>query len=718
MRRAALLSLGSLQTYRKGLDTYNPDKLGLGDFMLQKSGAQPEDNYAGPFATQILRPMEMSVPGAACFPWAMRWSNANDNEKDWIFLADGSTAGNTRKLFHAQFDRKTGVANMVGFVTLTFPGTAEAKTVRGMRMKYIKRTAGTVAVATGTAVTGVGTAFLASFVGSRIGFGSTDPKAITSWYPISAIASDTGLTLGTSAPNFSAGTAYVIEDLSCVMAITSATTTNGGLYMVKGLSVDLFTPTGGAVPAASTTDKIRAVYHLADASTVTNTVALGMGMQDEIDVNTHYVWVIDTIANPVLFKYNINAALTLTTGKATNAFVLKTGSGGAVTGTPSQLNNGRIATVNHGPGLGIPCFYFTTSTRVYRSVNVDTITSLSTSWLTDNMTEVPPGSVNTFAAGSVMSSLEYSSVIDEFIITPNGGASAFFRPYLTKYKTDGSQFDRILFSENKQLDQGTADADALVPNLGNLATSMSAWAEGGILYYCRNGTTAALNQIYIIPLGADWEYASISGGRLILPRISTPNANKYVCAFANEIQVIGGATGKNLGGNPEPYRLYYRTGGISDDTGGWNLINSNGDISGVAGASEIQFMAEFRIANAGTGARLQKVGVVYDDIGTLTNYLNSASKSDAANKRFAWYFKTAFGSAVPELRVRLYDADTDALLVDDNTAAPSGTFERTTDGTSWSTWNNTDRGNSTTYMRYTPASLADNIKVRAVLTLN
>lgn len=62
------------------------------------------------------------------------------------------------------------------------------------------------------------------YLGSRIGFGSTDPTQITHWYYINAITNDTTLTIqvsdtaagtgGTAAnPTIASGTAYVIEDL-------------------------------------------------------------------------------------------------------------------------------------------------------------------------------------------------------------------------------------------------------------------------------------------------------------------------------------------------------------------------------------------------------------------------------------------------------------------------------------------------------------------------
>ena len=60
------------------------------------------------------------------------------------------------------------------------------------------------------------------------------------------------------------------------------------------------------------------------------------------------------------------------------------------------------------------------------------------------------------------------------------------------------------------------------------------------------------------------------------------------------------------------------------------------------------------------------------------------------------------------------------MQCDDNTLTnPAlGSFEiSTNDGTNWSNWVDNDKGNETTYLRYTPASTANNIRIKAVLTL-
>jgi hypothetical protein len=152
----------------------------------------------------------------------------------------------------------------------------------------------------------------------------------------------------------------------------------------------------------------------------------------------------------------------------------------------------------------------------------------------------------------------------------------------------------------------------------------------------------------------------------------------------------------------------------------WNSITPSGELS-ITGTSQIQFRFEFQMLGQvyGIPARLHDFVVTYEDESTLSNYQPSVTYSDETNKRFAWRFATSFGTTVPALRVRLYDAVSGGLLVDDNTSSPTGTFQESTDdGVSWSAWTDADKTNNTTYLRYQPASLADNIKVRALLTQN
>lgn len=645
---------------------------------------------------------------------------------DWVFLADIATAAATRRITCFEYRRGSSTFTWKGFITMTYPA-ATNHTIVGMRAPYAKYTTGTVAVS-GATVTGTSTTWSTDRIniGSRIGFGSTDPTQISTWYYINAVGSNTSITLqvnvtasgtGGTAANLSigSGTAYVIEDLRILTATTNATATNGGLYMTAGLSQDDFTPAGTTISAATTVDKVKAIYWLADASTVTNDVASGVALDDFDSWTQQYCYVIERQAatTPAIYKYNFRAALSsITSGKTTNAFVLATGVQ-TVTGNVSQTNNGRVGILNHGPGSGVKSLYFATTTRICR-VAISNITTGSTTFLSDAMVEIPTGGTNTYAATGALTGVEISDQIDRLIVTSTGAAGV--RSYITKYNTNSDPFDHIFLVDSKQLDQSTADSDSVVhPNIQ--AGIINVWSEEGLTYISRTGTTSAANHLYAVPLGADWSYADGSvKQRLITPALATPNAEKYTRAYFNNAQYLGEG---NLTIPTEPVRVYYRTSGISDNSGSWTLIDKTGDLSGVDGAPEIQFAFEFRVIGTFClPSRVYNACVVYEDNTTDSHYQPSVAQSSISSKIFAWRFSTAFGGTVPTLRIRLYNATTGGLLLDDTTtASASGTFEKSTnDGGSWGSYNTTDKGNETTYIRYTPTSLADNIKVRALLT--
>lgn len=690
--------------------SYDSTKTNLGVLIQQRSGVDLESNFAGPMPIGIGRPMEASTAIASAYPHVISW----DDTYDYIFLAENSTATATRRVVMYTFNKLTSEFSWNGFITLTFP-TATSHTVRGFRVVRNLYTTGSASVS-GTSVTGSGTAWQASglSVGTRIGFGSTDPTQITTWYEISAIGSDTGITLTSDAGTIGSGD-YVIEDLQVAMSTSNATLANGGLFLVKGLRYETFSIGGTVIPAATTTDNIRAVYWLADAATVTNTIACGVALEDIDSWTQQYVYVLDgTTTTNRVYKYNIRASLSgLSSGKSTAAFVLVTGAQ-TPTGTVSQANNGRIGTLSHGPGSGVESLYFATTTRVYRAA-LSNITSGNLTWQSDAMVEVPPGGATTYAATSVMSSVEIADTIDRLIVMTTGSAGA--RSYVTQYNTVSTPFNHIFLADDKQLDQSSTDSGA-VPHPAILATVMSVWAEGGVAYLCRNGTTAALNQLYSLPVGAHWAYAGVTPNQqLITPVMATPNAVGLQKVYISNLRFLGDGT---FGLQPEPFRVYYRMTGIDDDSGTWIEVPSTGDLSSISAGTEIQFMIEFRILGAiCIPAKIFSIALTYEDNTTDSHYQPSVGNSNLTSSIFAWRFSTAFGSTVPDLRVRLYDAVSGSLLVDDNTASPTGTFEKSTDdGGSWGAYNTTDKANETTYIRYTPASLGSGIKVRALLTLN
>ncbi len=473
-----------------------------------------------------------------------------------------------------------------------------------MLMSIAYTTAGSVAVS-GTAVTGTGTSFTAAMVGMKIGFGSTSPALITTWYTISAYSSGTSITLSSSAGTIGGGTAYIIDSADVIC-------------------------TGNQL----------------------------------------------------------------------------------VTGTVVAVNNGRIGTLNHGPGAGEESLYFVTASRIYRAA-VSKIFAGNLGWISDNRPEIPPGSINTFAATGALNAVEIASAIDRLIVLTTGATA--FKQYVTRYPAvAGDQFDRFFGVDDKQQDQSTADPNAPI-HFNTASQVTSVWSENGIAHIIKHGTTAALCQMYALPLSAHWYYASSTNQRVITPSISTPNCSAFRRMLTSVVDHLGS----------EEFRIptgsilsYYRTNGITDNSGAWTALPEDGDLTGLAPAENIQFMFEFvTISLLCVPGRIMSLAVLYDDYSTDVHYQPSTGKTVLASKQFAWRFATAFNTTVPTLRVRIYDAVTGGLLLDDNSATPAGTWEKTTDGGSnWTAYNTTDKANETTYIRYTPATLPDNTKVRALLT--
>ena len=880
------MSLRAIQHIFTGSTTpiasYDSTKTNLGTLMIQKSGANPEDNFVGPLPVAVARPMEESTTIAAIYPHAMTISSTID----WVFVMENAVAA-TRRIFLYEYNKSLATYNWKGFITMTTPNAGTTAN-RGFRALRYQHTTGTVAVAapasvysTGTVtvstaglVTHSGTGFLASYVGKmigfgstnvaqincwypiisfattatmnilgassayaagtsfviadclvtgtgtffqtegvaagtattaiagglgpRIGFGSTDPTQITTWYHIGQINSDTSIGLTTSPGVIPAGTAYVIEELRFAITITNSTTAQlGGLFLLKGAGYHDFTTAGSTFPAiTSSVNDQRGVYWLCDAGTtgnvLTNLSAAGLALAPETNKGLHYAYVLDGTAAMVrMFRYNLRATGTITSGKMlmsiayyttgtvevastavtgtgttfTSAMVgmkiafnttspanvttwytisaftdathitLSSSAGtigaGAVyiidsadvictapqlvTGNLSLANNGRCGTLNHGPGAGEHSLYFVTASRIYRAA-LSKIFAGNLGWISDNRTEIPTGSASTFPATGVLSSCEIADSIDRLIVFTTSAAGV--RHYVTRYpEVSGDQFDHIWGVDVKQQNQSIADPNSPI-FFNTLSQVVSGWSENGILHAIKHGATALLCHMYAIPLSAHNTYAYSTNQRVITPEISTPDCASFTRLLLSKVDSLG--SGKFIIPLGAVYS-YYRTSGISDNTGEWTLLPKDGDLYGVAPTTSIQFMFEFEtIGMLSSAGRIMSLAVLYDDYSTDSHYQPSSGKTVEASKQFAWRFATAFGTDVPTLRVRLYDAVTGGLLLDDDSVTQAGTWEKTIDGgDNWIAYDDDDKGSSeVTYIRFTPDTLPDNIKVRALLTQN
>lgn len=640
-------------------------------------GASDIDKFVGPAPLGVANFGESSLAIPSPFVHPVKITN----DLFWIFGADAAVAAATRRVQLWTYVPSTNSYTFVGAITCTFP-TATAHTVRGIRVLLENYTTGTVAV-TGTAVTGTGTVWNTGLsVGCRIGFGSTDPTQITTWYAITAIGSDTAITIGASAGAIAAGTPYVIQDLMIVQATTNATVTNGGIFVTKGLRFEDFSNPATTIPAATTIDKIKAVYWLRDAATITNDVIGGCALGSFDTWTQQYVYATEGSATSLqLYRYNIRAPLTLTAGAATltGTDIVITGAQ-TVTGNISQNNNGRVATLQHGPGAGVPSLYLFTSTRIVR-VPLANITAGNLTFIADTMAEVPPGGTATNLAVGSFTSFDIAGSLDKLVIT---GAASTGTIYITDYYTGGQQIDRRAGLLTQTLPSALRDLDTPIYVHSVSSTAPFVWVEDGWMFYMYGtATTTTTNALTVYPLAADGDYNSDVNNRIICPRINlggTPA--KFYRVLVNDVQNLGDFT---MGIMPDMYRLQYRTSGIDDNSGAWIDVPQNGDLSGVSVNQFIQFGFLFRTAGVVMlPSRILSLAVLYETADSLpSQYRWNFADFNTSNGTFAWVQAVLFGGSLTTHTIEIYRADTNVLvLTQASTGTTNGTFEYWT-GSAW-----------------------------------
>ena len=691
---------------------YDATKINCGKHTGQFNlGSGDTDKFIGPAPVGVANFGESSLAIPSPFVHPIKITD----DLFWIFGADAATAATTRRVQLWTWVPSTNTYTFIGAITLTLH-TGTAYTVRGIRAILENYTTGTVSVS-GTAVTGSGTDFTTQCVGSRIGFGSTDPTQITTWYAISAIGSGTGLTLGASAGTIGAGTPYVIQDLMIVQASTNATVANGGIVVVKGLRYEDFTNPATAIPAATTVDKIKATYWLKDAATVTNTAIGGCALGDRDSWTQQYVYGTDGAATSLkLYRYNIRAALTLTAGAATlsGSDIVVTGAQ-AVTGNISQNNNGRVATLAHGPGAGVACLYLFTSSRILR-VPLSAVVASSTTFVADSMSEVTPGGANTnlSAGANPFTSFDIAGSLDKLVISAAASTGTI---YITDYYTGGTQIDRRAGCLALQLPSSNRDTDSPIFVHNILANVPVLWVEDGWLFWMYTGASATnINALSVYPLAADLGFLAEVNNRIICPRISmgaTPA--KLYRALVACAENIGDDT---MGVTPDMYRLQYRTSGIDDNTGSWIDVPQTGDLSGVSPSANIQFAFVFRTAGViMLPARILSLALIYETDDALpSQYRWNFGDFNAGNGTFGWVQSALFGGSLTTHTINIYRADTDALvLTQASTGTTNGTFEYWT-GSAWTA----GLGSNTvgTRRRFVPSgSLPGGVDLYAKLTV-
>ena len=689
------------------LPNYNQNADNLGSLLLKSSGSAEWQNYIT-CPLIVARPNEQSTPFTAAYVAAA----SKNSEEDYVLLAENSTAAVTRRLQLYVFNRVTKSFSFLGAVRLNWSLTGN-KTVKDLALFVNRYTEGTVGVS-GSTVTGSSTAWQSEKIsaGARIGFGSKNPKDITNWYDITSITSETQLTISGSI-SVPSGSDYVIEEMRVLVLLTSSISNNGGLFLVKGLHERVFSVFSETNIPEATADRTRAIFALRDPDSALTTAA-GLAVKPRSSPNQHIVYVLNGAGTTSarIFAFNIQQNLTniSANGFTNDAHLFSTGTA-TVTGNIGGIRACTGAVAGHGPASGQWAIYFVVTNR-WHCIPDSLIVSGSTTFVSNGyaIVETPPGGPATFATPVTLSSISYDSSLDRFIVM-SAGANAT-RSYFTRFNSSGDWYDAVLFGEDRVQVHNTSVATT--PRLNLHAGRFDAVELNGITYMVRNLASSATNQLYAVILSADHRFCDSTNQFYISPAIPTPNCVRYERVFISADR----SSGFNPWDSPcEPFKVFYRTSGIQDNTGGWTELTEPMSLRGVDGASHIQFKIAFTtIGTLGIQPRIYGIGVLYQDSSTSSYWEPSVVHSSVSQKRFAWRFKTAYGGTVPILTVKLYNAVTNDLLVTDTTSNPNGTWEKSTDnGQTWGPYNSSDKTNETTYIRYTPVSISDNVKVRALL---
>lgn len=553
-----------------------------------------------------------------------------------------------------------------------------------MLMSVAYYTTGTVQVA-GTVVTGSGTTFTADMVGMKIGFNTTSPANVTTWYTVATFSSTTSITLTTSAGTIGAGAEFIIDAADVIS--TGPQFVTGAVSGINNGRIGTLNHGSGAGEVSIYFVTVTRIYRAALSNIYAGNVGWISESLPEIPTGGISSTPATGALNSVEIADSIDRLIVLSTGAT--AFRHYVTQYSEVSGSPFD-HIWSVDDKQQDQILALGNAYITSGTVAVSGTAVTGTNTFFTAAMVGfriGFGSTDPTAISTWYTITVFTSIT-SITLDSTAGTIGSGSA---------YVIDWNS--------------GT------VPHFSTSSQVASLWSQNGIVHIVKHGTTAALSQMYALPFSAHSTYAAITNQRVITPALYTADCARFNSVEVSQDDRLG--TGE-ISINTEPYLIYFRTKGILTNTGEWSLVPKDGDLSSLTGASRIQFMFEFdTIGWSCVPARIMGLTVLYEDTATATDshYQPSLAKSNPTSKQFVWRFSVGFGGTVPTLRVRLYNALTEDLLLDDyTTSTNSGTWEKSTDGTSWGAYNTTDKGNETTYIRYTPASLGDGIKVRAVLT--
>ena len=664
---------GSIPT--KDTAGYDYTKLNLGKFQrVYSSNTNNQDNYLAtvPTYTYIFSQDLAKYYNQAIAPYYGK--PVYFSERYDYYVVFRWFTGTYKFFMLFQFDKLNW--------TMTYKGQIQVYNIVNdtegydLQCQLIREKRGTVNII-GHQITGVNTKFYDSKIseGSRIGFGTTDPSRVTTWYTINKIDNNNQLFIDSPAPS-GANIPYVIEELR--IYFLSFQTFN----IVKGLNFDCFS-TSLSIPQVYTSDidRKRACYNIRDAVTPTIN-QIGFDLGPVIDDNTQYLYYMSSRTNingdARIFVFNIRADLKfIANGISTSPYLFKTGYQFSQY-LVNRYGHVRIAKTKFDNPDNVYHLYYEAQVFHLR-IRLDDIKPETT-----NMVDAGNRGTNIAQTVSVLWSdingansrtIMYDDYTDYFIVMNNSAEKNFVYQFSSVgYPKTGIQrfFGNNTIIRFRNPPEGTVyTVKTQHPFYGD--------AVDGLLYINMMGTSfdsweRGASSIQVFPVGADFETIKTEENRVICPAVNVSKFSKLSKILFNYNKKLGD---DDYGVPPETFRVFVRDHGIEDNTGIWTQLDQSYNISFLQPKRHIQISFTFKTLGAtGHSARIHSYTVVGEELENLPKLFKWNMNNSNTNSGIFAFDQVKVNNTSFNIKINIYKKDNnESILEQSSLSSDNGTFQ-------------------------------------------
>jgi hypothetical protein len=674
-----LTPAGALPT--KDTSGYDPDKLSIGRFQKLYTGSNDlYDNYISSL------PAFNYAFGEEYYNFFVRRDNAQryfhfirtikiSENIIWVFILRYHASGsNIRGIESFTFNRSTWSVTWNGSLNVTFVSNQAAGDI-DFEVMYEKTTEGYVETVDGSfLISGTNTVFSDRkiSIGSRIGFGSNDPTKISQWFTISEIISNTKLTIN-GVPNvFGKYVRYVIEEIRFVIA-----TNVNGLYYVKGIVPEDFRINNpiNTIAVSAGLDRRKLVYNLRDANTNSFVNITGIAIGPKIDDNTQYLYVKNARVNiyndTKFFVFNLRKDLTVVNNYDITAFSFSTGF------LPSLNRYGYFYGLKYiKPKSGI---YKDKDLLLFR-MQFDILLVEPNKIIKDgkyffdtsySLTRASIPSIRGFDSQNAPD-FHYDSYTDSFIWSPSGDrmlniSNLSFGEQEPRWFHMGYAYSSELFKKNIK------DYSHHLTQVGTKFLS----SVDGILFlsnYSIDYRFPNSVHMHVYPIGSDCDLPSEPENRVICPKISTINFSRLTRLQVDNQHMTGENPDFSLPN--DPYRVFYRTEGIEDNSGAWIKLTEDFTLSHINLKTHIQFMFNFKQGLTLIPARIYSYTLVGEKLELLPKIFRFNSNVSNLSGNIYGFEQIKVNSNSFNLKITIYrEKDNKILFTQTSSSSQFGTFQ-------------------------------------------